>query len=52
VKSAYDEFAFSRAVGLIQQFVVSDLSNFYLVRDFPVFLLPVYMISSSSGGNT
>lgn len=30
VRAAYDDFAFSRVVGLIQQFVVSDLSNFYL----------------------
>jgi isoleucyl-tRNA synthetase len=30
VRAAYDEFSFSRAVGMLQQFVVSDLSNFYL----------------------
>ena len=30
VKSAYDDFQFSRALGLLQQFAVSDLSNFYL----------------------
>jgi len=30
VKAAYSEYQFSRALGLVQQFVVSDLSNFYL----------------------
>jgi len=29
-RAAYDDFAFSRALGAVQQFVVSDLSNFYL----------------------
>ena len=29
-KAAYDEYAFSRVFSLLQQFAVSDLSNFYL----------------------
>mmetsp|Transcript_10182 Transcript_10182/g.33516 ORF Transcript_10182/g.33516 Transcript_10182/m.33516 type:complete len:1021 (+) Transcript_10182:19-3081(+) len=30
VRAAYDAYSFSRAVGALQQFLVSDLSNFYL----------------------